>query len=124
MSSIWVVTVRERSGQATQLCFSSEPDDPLFRDDWWKVDRIVKFEDDFGTRLRVRGSEIAAVMMQYLPEVAEGQPEVTLFQSRAQVRLQEKADADPVLKAHAAKVRYAQAQQAGQAMVPWPVGKG
>lgn len=124
MTDIWIVTVRERQGVATQLRYRHFVGaDDAFADlsSEGINDTFIFARDDFGAQIRVRLSDVASVLWQHIQECAEGDAEVALFQARAQARLQEKADADPVLKAAASKQILAAArQQAAQQPFPWP----
>lgn len=123
MSDLWIVSVRERGGVATQLRFTSQvrAENACLTLEWENAQATPPLwvVDDYGAQYRVRLEDISSILMQHLRQVAEGDAEVALFQARSQARLQEKAEADPVLKAQATKQHLAAMRQAA-ANQPFP----
>ena len=122
MSDLWMVTVRDRAGQATELLFNgAEGADKTYDRISEAIDlqnvadgliaplcALVTVADDYGSTITVMSDTIAQVWLQSLVMVAEGQSEVALFRARANAKVQERAEADPMLLKAAAKQRAAQ----------------
>jgi len=59
---------------------------------------ILKSYDDYGRRVILRASSIAAVQLSHLNEEFESEADIAILQGHAQNKLQRRAAADPMLK--------------------------
>jgi hypothetical protein len=101
--SIFVIMLLLRGGNTLNLIYSAED---RARRDFRKLGEAcasgapldVEFSDDFGTEAHINVETIAVRTLQNIARVQDGAGEMQLTQLRTQVKLQNKAKDDPVLK--------------------------
>lgn len=143
MSELWTIMVREVSGKETQLVYlskgSAEIDFNQLGDyaegnlrlktrEGLLLDPVATkvsatFTDSYGCAIRIKPELIACVILRDVHRVAEGEIEIAVFQARSQAKAQERAAADPVLKARSDKqAAEMRRQQATSQFMPVPGG--